>query len=75
MADGEYCSLSLDKLNEIYETATEPKGVAVAKKFSPSNAFWDCIANGNFTPGKAPVADQEPSALSHCKDHLKPHVR
>jgi len=53
MADGEYCSLSLDKLNEIYETATEPKGVAVAKKFSPSNAFWDCIANGNFTPGKA----------------------
>ncbi|KAF3494111.1 hypothetical protein DY000_02052952 [Brassica cretica] len=53
MADGEYCSLSLDKLNEIYETANEPKGVAVAKKFSPSNAFWDCIANGNFTPGKA----------------------
>uniref|UniRef100_A0A0D3ALL7 Arabidopsis retrotransposon Orf1 C-terminal domain-containing protein n=2 Tax=Brassica oleracea var. oleracea TaxID=109376 RepID=A0A0D3ALL7_BRAOL len=53
MADGEYCSLSLNKLNEIYETATEPKGVAVAKKFSPSNAFWDCIANGNFTPGKA----------------------
>ncbi|KAF2616417.1 hypothetical protein F2Q68_00038577 [Brassica cretica] len=41
------------QLNEIYETATEPKGVAVAKKFSPSNAFWDCIANGNFTPGKA----------------------
>ncbi|KAF3496421.1 hypothetical protein DY000_02052160 [Brassica cretica] len=28
MADGEYCSLSLHKLNEIYETATEPKGVA-----------------------------------------------
>ncbi|KAF3538400.1 hypothetical protein F2Q69_00022860 [Brassica cretica] len=27
MADGEYCSLSLDKLNEIYETATEPKGI------------------------------------------------
>ena len=53
MADGEYCAFSLDKLNEIYETATEPKGVAVAKKFSPSNAFWDCIANGNFTPGKA----------------------
>ncbi|KAF2588414.1 hypothetical protein F2Q70_00038169 [Brassica cretica] len=53
MADGEYCSLSLDKINEIYETANEPKGVAVAKKFSPSNAFWDCIANENFTPGKA----------------------
>ncbi|KAF3552676.1 hypothetical protein F2Q69_00014613 [Brassica cretica] len=53
MADGEYCSVSIDKLNEIYETATEPKGVAVSKKFSPSNAFWDCIANGNFTPGKA----------------------
>ncbi|KAF3487977.1 hypothetical protein F2Q69_00054233 [Brassica cretica] len=53
MADGEYCSLSLDKLNEIYKTANEPKGVAVAKKFSPSNAFWDCIVNGNFTPGKA----------------------
>lgn len=53
MADGEYCSLSLGKLNEIYEIANEPKGVAVAKKFSPSNAFWDCITNGNFTPGKA----------------------
>ncbi|KAG5382730.1 hypothetical protein IGI04_034200 [Brassica rapa subsp. trilocularis] len=52
MADGEYCRLSLDKLNEIYEMAAEPKGVAVAKKFSPSNAFWDCIANGNFTAGK-----------------------
>ncbi|KAF3493029.1 hypothetical protein DY000_02053878 [Brassica cretica] len=51
MADGEYCSLTLDKLNEIYEMATEPKGVAVAKNFSPSNAFWDCIANGNFTAG------------------------
>ncbi|KAF3515812.1 hypothetical protein DY000_02058501 [Brassica cretica] len=53
MANGEYCSLSLDKLNEIYEIANEPRGVAVAKKFAPSNAFWDFIANGNFTPGKA----------------------
>jgi len=53
MADGEYCSLSLDKLNEIYEIANEPRGVAVAKKFAPSNTFWDFIANGNFTPGKA----------------------
>ena len=53
MADGEYCSLSLDKLNEIYEIANEPRGVAVAKKFTPSNTFWDFIANGNFTPGKA----------------------
>ncbi|KAF3549277.1 hypothetical protein DY000_02006323 [Brassica cretica] len=53
MADGEYCSLSLDKLNEIYEITNEPRGVAVAKKFAPSNTFWDFIANGNFTPGKA----------------------
>ncbi|KAF2576112.1 hypothetical protein F2Q70_00003822 [Brassica cretica] len=53
MADGEYCSLYLDKLNEIYEIANEPIGVAVAKKLAPSNAFWDFIANGNFTPGKA----------------------
>ncbi|KAF3537754.1 hypothetical protein F2Q69_00023539 [Brassica cretica] len=53
MADGEYCSLSLDKLNEIYEIANEPRGVAVAKKFAPSNTFWDFIATGNFTPGKA----------------------
>ncbi|KAF3529214.1 hypothetical protein DY000_02038841 [Brassica cretica] len=53
MADGEYCSLSLDKLNKIYEIANEPRGVAVAKKFAPSNTFWDFIANGNFTPGKA----------------------
>ncbi|KAG5397532.1 hypothetical protein IGI04_019346 [Brassica rapa subsp. trilocularis] len=53
MADGEYCSLSLDKLNEIYEIANEPRGVAVAKKFAPSNIFWDFIVTGNFTPGKA----------------------
>ncbi|KAF3567829.1 hypothetical protein DY000_02015766 [Brassica cretica] len=53
MADGEYFSLSLDKLNEIYEIANEPRGVAVAKKFAPSNAFWDFIANGTFTPRKA----------------------
>ncbi|KAF2606029.1 hypothetical protein F2Q68_00043546 [Brassica cretica] len=53
MADGEYCSLSLDKLNEINEIANEPRGVAVAKKFAPSNTFRDFIANGNFTPGKA----------------------
>ncbi|XP_033134221.1 uncharacterized protein LOC117127703 [Brassica rapa] len=52
MADGEYCRLSLDKLNEIYEMAAEPKGVAVAKKFSPSNAFWDCIANGTSQQGR-----------------------
>ncbi|KAL0789846.1 hypothetical protein Bca101_006092 [Brassica carinata] len=53
MADGEYCSLSLDKLNKIYEMANEPRGVEVEKKFTPSNTFWDFIANGNFTPGKA----------------------
>ncbi|KAF2576236.1 hypothetical protein F2Q70_00004227 [Brassica cretica] len=44
MADGKYCSLSLDKLNEIYEIANEPRGVAVAKRFAPSNTFWDFIA-------------------------------
>ncbi|KAF3502349.1 hypothetical protein F2Q69_00043138 [Brassica cretica] len=44
MADGKYCSLSLDKLNEIYEIANEPRGVAVAKMFAPSNTFWDFIA-------------------------------
>ncbi|KAF3510188.1 hypothetical protein F2Q69_00007272 [Brassica cretica] len=53
MADGEYCSLSLDKLNEIFEIANEPRVVTVAKNFSPSNTFWDFIANGNFIPGKA----------------------
>ncbi|KAF3547135.1 hypothetical protein DY000_02006467 [Brassica cretica] len=53
MADGEYCSLSLNKLNEIYEIANEPRGVAVAKKFAPSNTLWELIATGNFTPGKA----------------------
>jgi len=53
MADGEYCSLSFDILNEIYETANEPRGVTVTKKFAPSNTFWDFITNGNFTPGEA----------------------
>ncbi|KAF3543244.1 hypothetical protein DY000_02005416 [Brassica cretica] len=31
MADGEYCSLSLDKLNEIYEIANEPRGDQTSK--------------------------------------------
>ncbi|KAF3547133.1 hypothetical protein DY000_02006465 [Brassica cretica] len=53
MADGEYCSLSLDKLNEIYEIANEPRGVAVAKKFAPSNTFWELIPTGNITPDMA----------------------
>lgn len=53
MADGKFCSLSVDKLNEIYEIADEPKDVAVEKKFVPSNAFWDLIANGTFISRKA----------------------
>ena len=25
----------------------------MAKKFTPSNTFWELITTGNFTPGKA----------------------
>ena len=53
MDDGKFCSLSLDKLNEIYEFPEEPKEVAVEKMFSPTNAFWDLIANGSFISRKA----------------------
>ncbi|KAL0836148.1 hypothetical protein Bca101_088037 [Brassica carinata] len=53
MADGKFCSLSLDKLNEIYEIADKRRKVAVENKFAPSNPFWDLIANGTFTSCKA----------------------
>ncbi|KAF3601408.1 hypothetical protein F2Q69_00035347 [Brassica cretica] len=53
MADGKFCSLSLDKLNEIYEIEDERRKVAVENKFAPSNPFWDLIANGTFTSRKA----------------------
>ncbi|KAF2562873.1 hypothetical protein F2Q70_00015401 [Brassica cretica] len=39
MADGKFCSLSLDKLNEIYEISNERKEVAVINKFSPTDRF------------------------------------
>ena len=53
MADGKFCSLSFDKLNEIYEILDERREVAVINKFSPTDHFWDLIANGTFTSCKA----------------------
>ena len=53
MADGKFCSLSLDKLNEIYEISDERREVAVENKFSPTDRFWDLIANSTFTSRKA----------------------
>ena len=53
MADEKFWSLSLDKLNEIYEIVDEPKEVAVEKNFAPSNAFWDLISNCRFTSRSA----------------------
>lgn len=53
MADGKFCSISLQDLNELYEISDEPRGVSVDKKFVPQNAFWDLIAAGKFTPRKA----------------------
>lgn len=53
MADGKFCSLSLDMINKIYEIAEDPNEVAVEKKFSPSNAYWDLIATGTFMSCKA----------------------
>ncbi|KAF3586459.1 hypothetical protein F2Q69_00030234 [Brassica cretica] len=49
----QFWSLSLDKLNEIYEIVDETKEVAVEKNFAPSNAFWDLISNCRFTSRKA----------------------
>ncbi|KAF3534099.1 hypothetical protein DY000_02040253 [Brassica cretica] len=55
MADGKYCSLSLDELNEIYEISDERKDVAVETKFTPTERFWDLIATGkgSFASRKA----------------------
>ncbi|KAF2619084.1 hypothetical protein F2Q68_00039759 [Brassica cretica] len=55
MADGKFCSLSLDQLNEIYEISDERKEVAVENKFAPTEKFWDLIATGtgSFTSCKA----------------------
>ncbi|KAF2569233.1 hypothetical protein F2Q68_00025427 [Brassica cretica] len=52
MADGKFCSLSLDKLNEIYEISDERREVAVINKFTPIDRCWDLIANGSFTSRK-----------------------
>ncbi|KAF2605956.1 hypothetical protein F2Q68_00044203 [Brassica cretica] len=41
MADGKFCSFSLDKLNEIYEMSDERREVAVINKFTPTDHFWD----------------------------------
>ncbi|KAF3508930.1 hypothetical protein F2Q69_00007456 [Brassica cretica] len=53
MADGKFCSLSLDKLNEIYEISDERREVVVINNFTPRNHFWDLIANETFTSRKA----------------------
>ncbi|KAF2561180.1 hypothetical protein F2Q70_00014759 [Brassica cretica] len=47
MADGKFCSLSLDQFNEIYEISDERKDVAVENKFTPTERFWDLIATGS----------------------------
>ncbi|KAF3581663.1 hypothetical protein DY000_02032358 [Brassica cretica] len=46
MADGKFCSLSFDQLNEIYEISDERKEVAVENKFTPTEKFWDLTATG-----------------------------
>ncbi|KAF3530995.1 hypothetical protein DY000_02040970 [Brassica cretica] len=53
MADSKFCSLSLDKLNEIYKISYERREVAVINKFTPTDRFWDLIGNGTFTSRKA----------------------
>ncbi|KAF2572194.1 hypothetical protein F2Q70_00004580 [Brassica cretica] len=55
MADGKFCSLSLDQLNEIYEISDERKDVAVENMFTPTERFWDLIAtgSGSFASRKA----------------------
>ncbi|KAF3535799.1 hypothetical protein F2Q69_00019336 [Brassica cretica] len=55
LADGKFCFLSLDQLNEIYEISDERKDVAVENKFTPTERFWDLIAtrSGSFASRKA----------------------
>ncbi|XP_056843230.1 uncharacterized protein LOC108840838 [Raphanus sativus] len=45
MADGKFCSISLNDLNELLEIADTPRGVSVEKKFKPADTFWDLIAS------------------------------
>ncbi|KAF2574027.1 hypothetical protein F2Q70_00003252 [Brassica cretica] len=52
LADGKFCSLSLDKLNEIYAISDERREVAEENKFAPTYRFWDLIPNGTFTSRK-----------------------
>ncbi|XP_056846143.1 uncharacterized protein LOC130497407 [Raphanus sativus] len=44
MADGKFCSISLNDLNELLEIANTPRGVSVEKKFKPADTFWNLIA-------------------------------
>lgn len=53
MADGKFCTISLDDLNSLFEIADTPKGVSVERKFKPADTFWDLIAAGKFTSRKA----------------------
>ncbi|KAF2605636.1 hypothetical protein F2Q70_00026199 [Brassica cretica] len=48
LANGKYCSLSLEKLTEIYELAEERKDIAFPRNFNPTQAFWDLMATGEF---------------------------
>ena len=52
LTDGKFCSLSLDKLNEIYDISDERREVAVTNKFTPTDRFWDLITNESFTSRK-----------------------
>ena len=48
LANEKYCSLSLEKLTEIYELAEERKDIAFPRNFNPTQAIWDLMATGEF---------------------------
>ncbi|KAF3598793.1 hypothetical protein F2Q69_00035687 [Brassica cretica] len=87
MADGKFCSLSLDQLNVIYEISDERKDVAVENKFTPMERFWDLIATGtgSFASRKAyqsqvrnptlRVIAKMVSNLLFAKDQTSKHVQ
>ncbi|KAF2564385.1 hypothetical protein F2Q70_00017277 [Brassica cretica] len=52
LADGKFCSLSVDKLKEIYDISDERREVVVTNKFTPTDRFWDLIANESLTSRK-----------------------
>ena len=59
MAGGKFCSLSLDKLSEIYEMSDERREVAVINKFTPKTLFGTSLRTEHSHPERrtSPISE------------------